>query len=298
MSHGRLLNEEQISSRSLGGHRTVRLYLPPSYGLESKRRYPVLYLHDGQNVFSSAGSNACFGWGHWALDRTVDELCAAGRMREILMVAEDHSRSRYSEYRGPGASQLKPGRGKRASSSSSDPSRFDLYANFLIRELKPKIDREYRTLKAPAHTGLLGSSLGGIASIALAWEHAKTFGLAASLSGSFEIEKRAFLDHSLRAPHARRKPLRLYLDSGVIDYTGDDDGRKDTEAVAAEFRRIGWKDGVNLQHFIEARPLTEAELARTDLPRDKWPEALISQHNEFYWRHRAWRALTFLFPPR
>src|SRR5262245_37920386 len=53
---------------------------PPSYDSEPKRRYPVLYLHDGQNIFSSAGTNSCFGWGSWELDRTVDRLIAEGRM--------------------------------------------------------------------------------------------------------------------------------------------------------------------------------------------------------------------------
>src|ERR1043165_6916644 len=100
MIAGKLLPEEQIASRYLGADRTVRIYLPPSYESKPRRRYPVLYLHDGQNVFSSAGSNCCFGWGSWELDKTVDELCAVGRMREIIMVAVDHSRSRYKEYRG------------------------------------------------------------------------------------------------------------------------------------------------------------------------------------------------------
>src|SRR5436309_1681902 len=100
MTVGKILPEERIVSRFLGTSRVVRVYLPPSYDVEPQRRYPVLYLHDGQNVFSSAGTNCCFGWGNWALDKTVDELCVARRMREIIMVAVDHSRSRYKEYRG------------------------------------------------------------------------------------------------------------------------------------------------------------------------------------------------------
>ena len=140
--------------------------------------------------------------------------------------------------------------------------------------------------------------MGGIASVALAWEHPKTFGLAASLSGAFQVEQRNFLEQVLRTATGRPKPFRCYLDSGVIDHTGDDDGRSDTEAVAAELRRLGWKDGRNLLHFTDPRPLSEAEMVRSGLSRDKWEEAGRSQHNEFYWRQRSWRALEFLFPPR
>jgi predicted alpha/beta superfamily hydrolase len=296
MIEGKLLQEEQIKSRYLG-ERTIRIYLPPSYDREPKRRYPVLYLHDGQNVFSSAGTNCCFGWGNWELDRTADTLAAAGKMQQVIMVAVNNSRSRYQEYRGRGypytRSELK--KLKRKPPDAGDDSRFENYAAFLTKELKRKMDREYRTLSGAAHTGVMGSSLGGICSLALAWEHPRTFGLAASLSGSFQIENKHFL--ALLRSHKRKpKPVRIYLDSGTIDFSGDDDGRRNTEAVAAELRRIGWKDDVNLKHFVEPRPLSEPEMDTAGLRRDKWAEARKSQHNEFYWRLRAWRALVFLFP--
>ncbi len=299
MSQGKLLPEQSIPSRFLGSNRTVRIYLPPSYERETRRRYPVLYLHDGQNVFSSAGADCCFGWGSWELDRIVDGLTASNRMAEIILVAVNNSRARYAEYRGPAHPYTKKELAalKRKPPAAGDDTAFENYAAFLIKELKPRIDREYRTLKDAAHTGVLGSSLGGIGSVALAWEHPRAFGLAASLSGSFQIEKKHFLEDVLGAHRGRRKSVRLYLDSGTIDFTGDDDGRKNTSAVVAELRRIGWKDGVNLQHFVEERPFTDEELEQAGLRRDKWREARGSQHNEFYWRQRAWRALVFLFPP-
>ena len=123
-------------------------------------------------------------------------------------------------------------------------------------------------------------------------------GAAASLSGSFQVEQSYFLEQVLRTRKRRPKPVRVYLDSGTIDFTGDDDGRKKTEAVAAELRRIGWKDEVNLKQFIDLKPLSESELEKSGLRRSKWKEAQNSQHNEFYWRRRAWRALVFLFPPQ
>jgi enterochelin esterase-like enzyme len=298
MSEGTLLPARNVESRHLGGARTVRIYLPPSYDRAPKRRYPVLYLHDGQNVFSSAGTNCCFGWGSWDLDKTADRLIAEERMEEIIMVGVDSGRSRYKECRG----LLYDSPGKRTAAAKNAPkrteenSRFDAYAKFLTQELKPVIDREFRTRKTAAHTGVMGSSMGGIGSLALAWENPKVFGLAASLSGAFQVEKRNFVECVLQPYEGRRKPFRVYIDSGTVDFTGDDDDRHDTDAVAAELRRIGWKDGKTLLHFTDKHPLTEPELERTGLRRDKWPEALRSQHNELYWRLRAWRALEFLFP--
>jgi predicted alpha/beta superfamily hydrolase len=253
MAQGKLLPEEQITSRHLGGSRTVRVYLPPSYEREPKHRYPVLYLHDGQNVFSSSGPHCCFGWGSWEMDRTADRLAAEGRMQEIIMVAVDNTRSRYKEYRGrihaEGARIGKASSG--ADTNAPDNARFDAYANFLVRELKPKIDREYRTLKTPANSGVMGSSLGGICSVSLVWEYPKVFGRAASLSGSFHIEKRNFIEQVLRPAKRATKPVRFYFDSGTIDFTGDDDDRRYTDAVADELRRLGWKDGRNLERYTE-----------------------------------------------
>ena len=299
MIQGTLLPEDHLKSRYLGSNRIFRIYLPPSYESSSKRRYPVLYLHDGQNVFSSAGSNSCFGWGSWELDLTADALAAERKMQEIIMVAVDNSRSRYREYRGPVATATanQPGKSAHRSKPFVQDAPFQKYTSFLVKELKPRIDREYRTFRGPVHTAVMGSSLGGICSLALSWMNPRIFGAAASLSGSFQIERKYFLQKVLRPYQRKPKPIRIYLDSGTIDFTGDDDGRKHTRAIASELRRIGWKEGLNLQEFIDL-PLSEGQLEQIGLRDSKWGEAQTSQHNEFYWRQRAWRALTFLFPPK
>ena len=297
MSGGTLLPAERQESRHLRGGRDVRIYLPPAYASATRRRFPVLYLHDGQNVFSSAGPDCCYGWGNWELDRTVDRLIATGRMRDIIMVAIDNSRSRYLEYRG----RLRPApapRRRQEGMPAVDPNaRYRAYASFITRELKPWVDRVFRTLKTPQHTAVMGSSMGGIASLALAWDHPKSFGMAASVSGAFDIERSNFLERVLQARARPMKPFRVYLDSGVMDDAGDDDGCAQTEAVAAELRRLGWKDGKHLLHFVERRAMNDQEMEAAGLRRDKWGEAQRSQHNECYWRLRAWRALEFLFPP-
>jgi predicted alpha/beta superfamily hydrolase len=275
---------QEVNSRFLKGARTVQIYLPASYHQQPNRRYPVLYLHDGQNVFSSAGTNICFGWGSWELDKTADELCRVGKMQEIILVAVNNSNARYAEYCG-----------RHHSGDTNANTGFEDYAAFLIRELKPKIDSNYRTRPEPANTGVMGSSLGGICSIILAWEHPEVFGQAASLSGAFQVENTNFLNNVLRPCLGKPKPTRFYLDSGVVDFTGGDDGQKLTKAVAEELRRVGW--GRELVHFVDVKPLTLPELEKAGLRRDKWAEAHTSQHNEFYWRLRVWRALSFLFPP-
>jgi predicted alpha/beta superfamily hydrolase len=256
--------------------------LPPSYA-QSSRRYPVLYLHDGQNLFSWAGTNICFGWGNWELDKTSDRLCRSGKMQEIILVAIDNSAARYAEYCG-----------RHRASESNTNTDFEKYSAFLVQELKPRIDADYRTRPGPESTGTLGSSMGGLCSIILAWDHPEVFGRAASLSGAFQVEQTNFLSSVLRPYSGKPKQTRLYLDSGVVDFTGGDDGNLLTTNVAQEFRRIGW--GTELMHYLDSKPLTPAQLENSDLRRDKWPEAQTSQHNEFYWRLRVWRALTFLFP--
>jgi predicted alpha/beta superfamily hydrolase len=278
------LQNREAESNFLNAPRTVRVYLPPSYDREPARRYPVLYLHDGQNLFSPAGTNICFGWGNWELDKTVDDLCRAQKMEEIIMVGIDNSPARYAEYCG-----------RHRSGETNACTEFENYAAFLIRELKPTIDSGYRTRPEPANTGIMGSSLGGTCSSVVAWEHPDVFGRAASLSGAFQVEGTNFLNHVLRPYPGKVKPTRLYLDSGVVDFTGGDDGQRLTAAVVDELRRIGWEK--ELMHYVDTRPLSPAELEKTGLRQDKWKEAQASQHNEFYWRLRVWHALVFLFPP-
>lgn len=285
VSHGAIVFEGEIASAILGKPRRIHIYVPPSYNTEPKRRYPILYIQDGQNAFSTAGPGAAFGWGPWDFDKTADRLIAEHKIEEIIMVAIDCSNERYKEYRGPAPW-----------TKTNDSPQYDRYERFLIEELKPKIDREYRTNKTAKDTGTIGSSMGGVVSLALGWNHPKVFGKIASLSGAFQIESRAALN-DLRKFKSKKKPIRIYLDSGRTDYTGGDDGLKDTQAVAEELRRIGYKQNKDLLHFIDD-PLTEDQLRPLNLSEGKFKEAQKSQHNELYWRLRAWRALEFLFPTK
>jgi predicted alpha/beta superfamily hydrolase len=296
---GKIVFEGPVPSQVLETNRMVRICLPPSYDSQPDRRYPVLYVHDGQNAFTTAGTNVAFGWGNWELDRIVGELAAGGRMQEIVIVAVDCSAERYLDYRGPACryTEAELAALNRRPPAPGDNSRYERYQRFLIKEIKPKIDREYRTRPEAASTGVLGSSMGGVCSLALAWDRPDVFGKAASLSGAFQVEHTNFLANVLRPYRGQPKPVRLCLDSGICDFMGGDDGRATTDAVAAELLRIGWREGVDLHHFTDDKPLDESALEKAGLRRDKWVEAQKSQHNEFYWRQRVWRTLVFLFPP-
>ena len=279
--HAALLETNLVSK--FIGLRGIHIYLPPSYESQSARRYPVLYLHDGQNVFSSAGTNCAFGWGNWELDKTADNLSRSNLMREIIMVAVDNDGARrLEEYSG------------RHGTNGASPTAYENYSRFLCEELKPWVDAHFHTLPEAKDTGVIGSSLGGLISMTLAWEHPEVFGNAASLSGSFWYNQTNFLNDGLKQFSNERKPIRIYLDSGTLDFRGGDDGRALTAQAVAELKRIGWTDK-NLELYVQA-PLTREQVEKSGLRRDKWEEAR-TQHNEFYWRLRAWRALVFLFPP-
>ena len=165
------------------------VWLPPSYETETKRRYPVLYVHDGQNLFDPA---TAFAGVDWQLDETADSLVRAEKIEPVIIVGIANTMARLEEYT--------PKRGRK-------------YAAFLIDEVKPFIDRTYRTLPDRQHTGVLGSSLGGLISFYLVWWHPEVFSMAGCLSGSWMWDNAA----SLRVAESDRPPappIRIYLDHG------------------------------------------------------------------------------------
>ena len=151
---------EAFPAPELGGTRRLWLYLPPGYDT-SDRRYPVLYMHDGQNLFDVATSFA----GEWEVDESLDALVREGRLPGLIVVGIDNAGdARLDEYSPWRDRQLgKGGRG-------------DAYAAFLIRTLKPHVDRTWRTLPDAAHTGIAGSSMGGLISLYAGLRHPEVFG--------------------------------------------------------------------------------------------------------------------------
>ena len=169
--------------------RRVQVYLPLGYTKETERRYPVLYLHDGQNVFDAAEAGM-----EWQVDEAAESLVKKGEIEPLIVVAIDNSEARTDEYT--------PNGGKAA-----------LYARFLREELKPFVDRTYRTLPEAATTAVGGASHGGLVSLWLALEHPHTFGNALALSTSAMWDDETIVKRVQALP--AKLPVRIWLEVGV-----------------------------------------------------------------------------------
>ena len=178
-------------SKFLPKDRDIVVWLPPNYNVEPERRFPVLYMHDGANVFIL-----------WRLDEIAEKLIAAKEIEPLIIVGVPHGGSQEDRFNELTPTRLR-GQGGKA----------DLYARMLVEELKPSIDMDYRTLTEPAHTAVGGTSLGGLASLYLGLKHPGTFGNLAVMSPSVWWDNRAIV-REVKA--LQTKPaLRIWLDVGT-----------------------------------------------------------------------------------
>jgi predicted alpha/beta superfamily hydrolase len=160
--------------------RHVDVWLPPGYGRDTQQRYPVLYMHDGQNLFDPATS---YGNVDWAVDEVMTRLIEGGEVRPAIIVGIWNTAKRREEYMPqravqgtvrfnvPGADDVQP----------TDVIS-DRYVDFIVRELKPFIDGTYRTLPGRDDTYVMGSSMGGLISQYAMSRHPETFGGAGCVS--------------------------------------------------------------------------------------------------------------------
>lgn len=246
-TQGRVLRYNGFRSQVLGNQRDLFIYLPRNYQRGTKR-YPVIYAHDGQNLF---GPEAMFGG--WRLERAADAAIAAGHMEEVIVIGVANTRARMSEYmpEADGGEALK-------------------YGRFLTDELKPWVDRTLRTKTGREDTALLGSSLGGIVSLYLAWKRPDVFGKVGSLSGSYWL--RGWVDQIGAKPS---QSLKVWLDSGN-EGGSSFDSMEHTLFVRDHLLRQGFSYGKDVKHFV----------------------GYGERHNEAAWRNRVGRSLRFLFPAR
>ena len=154
----------------LNRKRRIWLYLPPGY-THSQKHYPVLYMHDGQNIFDEATS----GYGEWGVDECLDSLAKNSRF-ECIVVGVDNGPQRLNEYNPFDNERFGLGEGK-------------AYADFLANTLKPFIDAHYRTLKDKNNTIIAGSSMGGLISYYAALTYPSVFGKAGVFSPAFWTAK-------------------------------------------------------------------------------------------------------------
>jgi predicted alpha/beta superfamily hydrolase len=182
--------------------REVQVWLPPGYASEPHRRYPVLYLHDGQNVFDGRAAVA-----EWMVDETAQRLVQSRAIGPLIVVAVASTARRVDDYT---STRTAHGGGGAVH-----------YARYLVEELKPAIDARYRTRTDARHTAVGGASLGGLVTMWLLLHRADTFGAGLVVSpAAWWDDQRIVRDVAAWSPAARP---RLWLDIG---------GREGAEAVA------------------------------------------------------------------
>lgn len=253
----RYLVLRQFQSRFLPDARDIEVYLPEAYINEPARHFPVFYLHDGQNLFD--GRTSYIPDHTWRAHTTADRLTREGLIEPVILVGINntglHRMAEYTPTRDPG---LRGGDG-------------DLYGRLLVEELKPCIDRTFRTLPDAANTALGGSSLGGLISLYLGFTYPDVFSKLAVISPSIWWNDRSIV-RTASAGHARPS-LRIWLDMGTAE------GQRHLRDADFLHRRLvqnGWRDGLDLCYL----------------------RVPGGQHNEDAWAVRFDQVLRFLFPVR
>lgn len=261
---GEFRTHSQFHSRFLADDRDVIVYLPPGYDSDTKRRYPVLYLHDGQNLFD--GATSFIPGMEWRVDENAQSLIQSGAIEPIIIVGVYNAgRARIDEYTPTRSAKYNMG------------GKADLYGRMLVEELKPFIDSHYRTKRDARNTGLGGSSLGGLVSLYLGLKYPNVFGKLAVVSPSVFWDNRTILHDVLSLK--RRPQLRIWLDIGTREGSNEEeyiqtaaDARLLHDALVAK----GWQDGRDLAFFV----------------------AEGAVHNEQAWAERIGPILKFLFGRR
>ena len=257
---GDIRRHDAFPSALLGNRRDVLVYLPPGYS-RSRLRYPVLYMHDGQNVFDAA---TAFVGVEWGVDETAQRLITAKQIAPVIIVAVANAgEDRLHEYtptRGVFEINGQPGRSRALASR---------YGRFLAEELKPFIDSRYRTRPEPAFTGLGGSSLGGLVTLVLGLRFPKVFNRLAVMSPSVWWDDCAI--YQLVEMTRRKLPLKIWLDTGTAE-----PGWERARVLRDRLVRKGWELGKDLSYF----------------------EAEGGGHDEGAWARRMENVLRFLFPPK
>jgi predicted alpha/beta superfamily hydrolase len=255
---------QRFHSKILNNDRDVIVYLPPGYEKGKTRRYSVFYMHDGQNLFD--GATSFIPGQEWRVDEIAQSLILSGKIEPLIIVGVYNAGAeRVNEYTAAPDPKYKAG------------GKGDLYGRFLVEELKPFIDLTYRTKKDARHTGLGGSSLGGLISLFLGLKYATVFTRIAVVSPAVWWADDQIVHYIENEP--RKLPLRIWLDIGTKE--GRD--AKEAQATVDGARLLkqtligkGWEPGKDLKYF----------------------EAEGAEHNERAWAARIDQILEFLFPAK
>ncbi len=228
-NHPRRRRLRNFASAYLPNERDVNIWLPPSYGAEPDRRFPVLYLQDGQNLMDPR--TAYITGRTWCAHLTADRLATEHRIEPVILVGVDNTGvDRMAEYTPTRDQRFGGGEGA-------------LYGRLLVDDLKPLIDASFRTLAGPENTGLAGSSLGGLISLSLGLDYPQVFGKLGILSPSLWWNDRDILNRvAAKIPVPR--PC-IWLDMG----TGEGLSHlRNTDLLHRRLLACGWRDGVDLRY--------------------------------------------------
>jgi len=238
-----------VQSPQLHNRRDLLVYLPPGYDA-SDRRYATVYMHDGQNLFDQATSFS----GEWAVDKTLNEASRAG-VEVIVVGIPNMGVERIDEYSPFADDRMGGGRG-------------DAYVTFLADTVKPLVDHSFRTESGASHTGVAGSSMGGLISLHALITRSDVFGFAGVMSPSLWFARRAIFERvaALSGPIGR-----LYLDVGTDEHPG---AVRDVRHLVRLLRRTGYRRG-NLKFVLDRG----------------------GRHHEAAWRRRLLAALEFFVGP-
>jgi hypothetical protein len=199
---GRLVDLGEIASANAKLlPRTVAVWLPPGYDRERSRRMRVLYMHDGQNLFDS---RTAFGGVPWGMDEALAALTAFGDVAPTIIVALWNTPQRWYEYAPEAALRALPADVRAAADAEWPLPGADLvgeaYVRFIADELKPQIDQRFRTRPSRADTFIMGSSMGGLASLYALCRRPEVFGGAAGLSTHWPVTRIAGVHDNPGAP--------------------------------------------------------------------------------------------------
>jgi predicted alpha/beta superfamily hydrolase len=258
-------NLKVLTGMSNSGQRDPRdiiVYLPPSY-VGSDRRFPVLYMQDGQNLFDEATSYS----GEWQVDETLERLSPEGIEVIVVGVANAGSR-RYAEYTPFPDEQGEGGEG-------------DGYLSYLLETVKPCVDREFRTAAGREATGIAGSSLGGLISLYAFFRYPQVFGLAGIFSPAFEVGAARFYSFMEQAVYSAGS---IYLDVGTLEARGLE---PDPDAMQ-ELSDLYLNDVRHVRDLLLAKGYRQGQ----DL---LYVEEQGGIHHESAWARRLPATLKFLF---
>lgn len=265
---GTLVRHEAFPSRLVAA-RNVDVWLPPGYEQDGEARYPVIYMHDGQNVFDAAASS--FGEA-WEMDEVLGKLVIEGTVRPAIVVAIwNTGMGRYAEYMPPDGLPAGPIEYAVPSKPVLTPEQLvtDRYLRFIVSELKPFIDHAYRTRPGAADTFVMGSSMGGLISAYAVAEYPDVFGGAACVSTHWPAGRGTVIDY-LAGHLPDPASHRFYFDYGTA--TLDALYEPYQQRMDAILRQAGYTEGEN------------------------WVTLRFdgAEHNEQAWRQRASTPLRFL----